>query len=168
MFEEKSTARLNVLLKDRPMHPVTARIHQAIATMTEKPVTGPTDVSQFLGLSNSQTAKNWETRGPSNEGLVAAAERGISVRWLKYGDGPMMGESTGNASDGAVARAPAPHERPSLALPQALEMLGQALMAADDLTLDQVRPLLARLVDEPGRAPEIVPRLSALLAGSVV
>jgi hypothetical protein len=47
-------------------------------------------------------------------------------------------------------------------------MLGQALMAADDLTLDQVRPLLARLVDEPGRAPEIVPRLSALLAGSVV
>jgi len=47
---------------------------------------------------------------------------------------------------------------------QALEMLGRALIAADDLTLDQVRPLLARLVDEPARAPEIVPRLAALLA----
>lgn len=70
------------------------------------------------------------------------------------------------ATEGSTS--PPLREPPYLALPQALAMLGQALMAADDLTLDQVRPLLARLVDEPGRAPEIVPRLSALLAESVV
>jgi len=72
------------------MHPVTHRIHQAVAALIQKPAVGPTDVSQFLGLANSQTAKSWETRGPSNEGLVAAAVRGISVRWLRYGEGPML------------------------------------------------------------------------------
>lgn len=76
------------------MHPVTERIYQAIAKLTGKPSVGPTDVSQFLGLANSQTAKNWETRGPSSDGLVAAAERGISMRWMKYGDGPMTGDVT--------------------------------------------------------------------------
>jgi len=74
------------------MHPVTHRIHQAVATLTGKSSVGPTDVSQFLGLANSQTAKNWETRGPSSEGLVAAAERGISVRWLRHGKGAMFEE----------------------------------------------------------------------------
>ena len=45
----------------------------------------------------------------------------------------------------------------------ALDAVATALKAADDLTLDQVRPLLARLVDEPFRANEIVSRLAALL-----
>jgi len=88
-----ATARLNVLLKNHNMHPVTQRIYQAVASMTSKPTVGPTDVSQFLGLANSQTAKNWESRGPSSDGLVAAAERGISMRWMKYGEGSMTGDS---------------------------------------------------------------------------
>ncbi|WP_333907267.1 S24 family peptidase [Delftia acidovorans] len=71
------------------MHPVTERIYQAVAHLTGKASVGPTDVSQFLGLANSQTAKNWETRGPSSDGLVAAAERGINMRWMKYGEGTM-------------------------------------------------------------------------------
>lgn len=75
------------------MHPVTERIYQAIAHITGKPTVGPTDVSQFLGLANSQTAKNWESRGPSSDGLVAAAERGISMRWMKFGEGAMTGTS---------------------------------------------------------------------------
>jgi len=48
-------------------------------------------------------------------------------------------------------------------LPEALEIMADALRRADELTIDQVRPLLARLVDSPERAAEIVPRLSALL-----
>lgn len=46
----------------------------------------------------------------------------------------------------------------------ALEALAAALVAADDLTVDQARPLLARLVDEPGRSAEIIPRLAAVLS----
>ncbi len=75
------------------MHPVTARIYQAIAAISGKANVGPTDVSQFLGLANSQTAKNWESRGPSSDGLVAAAERGLNMRWMKYGEGSMTGET---------------------------------------------------------------------------
>lgn len=51
----------------------------------------------------------------------------------------------------------------SSALAIALEVLSRSLVAADDLTLDQVRPLLIRLVDEPYRAQEISPRLISLL-----
>ncbi|MBT9513297.1 MAG: hypothetical protein IV104_13200 [Acidovorax sp.] len=53
---------------------------------------------------------------------------------------------------------------PSTTIAQALEVVAAALSASDDLTTDQVRPLLSRLVDEPGRASEIVPRLSKLLS----
>jgi|GEM_PF-1781579 len=53
---------------------------------------------------------------------------------------------------------------PSPKLPESLGIVAAALRRADDLTLDQVRPLLARMVDTPERSPEIVPRLAALLA----
>lgn len=46
----------------------------------------------------------------------------------------------------------------------ALEALGAALAAAGDLTIVQVRPLLATLVDDPTRAAEIVPLLTHLLS----
>jgi len=49
-------------------------------------------------------------------------------------------------------------------LPESLGIVAAALRRADDLTLDQVRPLLTRMVDTPERSPEIVPRLAALLA----
>jgi len=50
---------------------------------------------------------------------------------------------------------------------RSLNKVSSALLHADDLTLDQVRPLLARLVDMPERNAEIVPRLHALLAQPV-
>jgi len=49
-------------------------------------------------------------------------------------------------------------------LPYSLEVVASALRHSDDLTLVQVKPLMACLVETPERAPEIVPRLSALLA----
>jgi len=45
-----------------------------------------------------------------------------------------------------------------------LKRVSSALQQSDELTLDQVRPLLVRLIDTPIRAPEIVPRLHELLA----
>ena len=80
------------------MHPVTFRLYEAVKAATQNPAPGPTDVSQFLGLANSQTAKNWEARGPSNEGLVAAAEMGISIAWLKYGKGDMFNVEVASAA----------------------------------------------------------------------
>jgi len=50
-------------------------------------------------------------------------------------------------------------------LPRSLEFLANALQNSDDITLDQVRLLLSRLVDSPSRASEIVPRISDLLPG---
>lgn len=87
------------------MHPVTERIYQAIAHFTGKTSVGPTEVSQFLGLANSQTAKNWESRGPSSDGLLAAAERGINVRWMKFGEGT-MGEGLASIQEPASAAVP--------------------------------------------------------------
>lgn len=65
-------------------------MQKAIAHLLNKEQVGPTDVSQFLGLPNSQTAKNWESRGPSDGGLVAAALKGISTIWMTRGEGPML------------------------------------------------------------------------------
>jgi len=48
-------------------------------------------------------------------------------------------------------------------LPQSLEVIAAALRQSDDLVRDQASPLLAHLVKTPERAPEIIPRLSALL-----
>jgi len=66
-----------------------------------------------------------------------------------------------------IDRPSAPHRaimgQPSNPLPQSLEVIAAALRQSDDLTRDQVSPLLAHLVKTPERAPEIVPRLSALL-----
>jgi len=48
-------------------------------------------------------------------------------------------------------------------IPQSLETVAVALQQSDDITLDQVKLLFARLTDAPARAPEIVPRIAALL-----
>jgi len=49
-------------------------------------------------------------------------------------------------------------------LPRSLDVLAKALNRSDDITLDQARVLFTHLMNAPTRAPEIVPRLSALLA----
>lgn len=97
--------------------------------------------------------------------VVDACNRAFNLPSGYWDMHPGQAASALGEQAGFVPATLAPALHGSASLPQALEMLGQALMAADDLTLDQVRPLLARLVDEPTRAPEIVPRLAALLAG---
>jgi len=65
--------------------------------------------------------------------------------------------------DSATDTHPAMMGASSTLLAQSLEIIVAALRQADDLTRDQAAPLLAHLVKTPERAPEIVPRLSALL-----
>jgi len=52
---------------------------------------------------------------------------------------------------------------PSTSVPQALETIASALQQADDITLGPVKLLFNMLMDTPDRAPEIVPRIAALL-----
>lgn len=85
------------------MTPTMTRLYQAIAYLTGKSEVGPTDAAQFLGLPNSQTVKNWESRGPSNEGMVAIALKGVSLGWLQTGSGPML-PSLANVEPGPSLR----------------------------------------------------------------
>lgn len=117
-------------------------------------------VSDAEGLAKPltwQTVQQWEkATAPKRKRLeIVANLLGLSVSEMLGAGGVPSSSPQGRRTNAKAA--------PSL--DQALDVVARALIAADDLTLDQVRPLLARLVDEPTRAPEIVPRLAALLAG---
>lgn len=58
----------------------------------ERPDATLTDIASFLGMASVQTVKNWETRGPSAAGIVNAASRGVSARWIESGTPPMLSE----------------------------------------------------------------------------
>lgn len=88
MFATVSTARLNDLLKTHAMHDTMERLYRAMLVLDAGE--GPTAAARFLGLPNSQTAKNWEDRGMSSDGLLAAESKGISSVWLKTGKGAML------------------------------------------------------------------------------
>ena len=102
------------------------------------------DVANVLGISLAELL-----------GVADTAERNAT------GEGAMQADA-GSVGDGLSVANTSPGQAQTLG--QALGLVACALMLSDDLTRDQVRPLLARLVDEPGRAPEIVPRIDALLA----
>jgi len=61
------------------------------------------------------------------------------------------------------SHAPANMEPSPDPLPQSLERLAAALQQLDEIDLGLARLLLTRLAETPERAPEIIPRLSALL-----
>lgn len=69
------------------MHEVTERLHQAAEEVCG--VRGISSVARLLNES-PQTVKNWETRGMSAQGILAAARAmGVSATWLETGRGPM-------------------------------------------------------------------------------
>lgn len=49
----------------------------------------------------------------------------------------------------------------TITLDQALSVIGAWVSSSDDLTRDQVRPLINRLFEEPQRSAEIIARISA-------
>lgn len=82
----------------------------------------------------------------------AAAFLKINAYWLATGKGEMLPCVTSEAPQTSVA-----------SLEQALEIVSRAMLLSDELTLDQVRPLLVRLVDQPSRYSEITHRIGILL-----
>ncbi len=126
----------------------------------ESEVGGAAEIARLIGMSASQylnlrngakDSKTGKRRGMRKETARRIEKAtGKSLGWLDI-------EHSGNP------RHPELPPPDSSALAIALEVLSRSLVAADDLTLDQVRPLLIRLVDEPYRAQEISPRLISLL-----
>ncbi len=115
-----------------------------------------------LGMSYQGAKKAVDGRSKAfsaENNSKAAMWLGVNPDWLATGEGEMLQRTT---PDQAVAIASSTSG--GFTLVQALEVVAGALLMSDDLTLDQVRPLLARLVDEPPRASEIVPRIAALLS----
>lgn len=71
------------------MHATTQRLFKAASDI--KNINTPSELARFLNVSQ-QVIKNWETRGVSARMIPEIAERlGISVRWLRAGDGEMTG-----------------------------------------------------------------------------
>ncbi len=118
-----------------------------------------TEASKASGIPQSTISTSERESHGSSETPVYAKLYGVDAHWLATGEGEMLQRTT---PDQAVAIASSTSG--GFTLVQALEVVAGALLMSDDLTLDQVRPLLARLVDEPPRASEIVPRIAALLS----
>jgi len=95
-------------------------------------------------------------RDRPRELLAIAAALEVDPLWLETGKNNNKQQDTGRL----VLKEQPPE--PDLML--SLNRVSRALQHSDELTLDQVRPLLVRLVETPVRAPEIVPRLHALLS----
>lgn len=71
------------------MHATTQRLFKAASDI--KNINTPSELARFLNVSQ-QVIKNWETRGVSARMIPEIAEQlGISVRWLRTGDGEMTG-----------------------------------------------------------------------------
>ncbi len=117
------------------------------------------ELSKAIGIKQSSLSHLESTAFCSTHTTQIAKACKVDPNWLATGEGEMLQRTT---PDQAVAIASSTSG--GFTLVQALEVVAGALLMSDDLTLDQVRPLLARLVDEPPRASEIVPRIAALLS----
>ncbi len=133
-------------------------------SLEQNPLLTQSGVARACGISRASVNAWVSGKTESIDGkylTTAASYLGVSPHWLATGEGAMQADA-GSVGDGLSVANTSPGQAQTLG--QALGLVACALMLSDDLTRDQVRPLLARLVDEPGRAPEIVPRIDALLA----
>ena len=72
------------------MNETTQRLFQAAKDL--KNINLPSELARFLNVSQ-QVIKNWEARGVSAKMIPEVAERlGISERWLRTGEGEMIGD----------------------------------------------------------------------------
>lgn len=82
--------------KPRYIDPAMVRMYQAAKEL--KGIDGRTNVARFLLLAPA-VLYQWEQRGPSSDGLIAAQEKiGCFVGWVKTGEGPMSNEALSNIS----------------------------------------------------------------------
>lgn len=137
------------------------RIRAALANGSDLSQSG---LAKACGISRASVNAWVNGKTDSIDGkylTTAASYLGVSAHWLSTGEGPMLPGAGGTAS---MMPAPAPGA-PVVTLAQALEVVAAALQHADELTLIQARPLLQRLAEQPQQAPQIAPRLLALLDG---
>ena len=72
------------------MNETTQRLFQAAKDL--KNINLPSELARFLNVSQ-QVIKNWEARGVSAKMIPEVSERlGISERWLRTGEGEMIGD----------------------------------------------------------------------------
>ncbi|MFV0409488.1 MAG: LexA family protein, partial [Paracoccus sp. (in: a-proteobacteria)] len=89
MFSPSVNTACKLFVENRQMHPSMARLYQAIKAISGKE--GPTEAASFLGLAGPQLVHNWEKRGVSRDGLLAAHRKGINPLWLTDDVGEMLG-----------------------------------------------------------------------------
>lgn len=101
MFKQESNAAFNNSLFSCPkidgMHETAKRLYKA--AMTLRNTEGQSAVARLLNAS-PQTLKNWEARGVSNPGMLAAQRLiGCSATWLETGVGDMIVDGLLPSSD---------------------------------------------------------------------
>jgi phage repressor protein C with HTH and peptisase S24 domain len=80
--------RFVYIVENPHMHIQMTRLYEAANTL--KGLTTQAEIARELNMS-SQTVNNWEARGISQRGLIAAqAVIGCSATWLDTGEGPMV------------------------------------------------------------------------------
>jgi len=90
------------------MHPSLARLYEAAKSLP-KPVSGKSAVAAWLVVS-PQMVNNWEKRGVSKAGALAAQDRtGYSARWILEGTGEKM--AADRREKGAFLNAVTPEEQ---------------------------------------------------------
>lgn len=97
MFNQGVNMPCKQVVENAPMHDTARRLYEAALVLSRGSVTKPGDVAAFFGVTQ-QRLKNWESRGISQQGMVAVCEQhpAIQLPWLSLGDGspPKLGAST--------------------------------------------------------------------------
>jgi hypothetical protein len=168
----KSTPRVSTsCVESEPMKTIGERIRQAREALK---ISGDA-LAKKAGYKNQSAIGNLENRaggtGGNKIGVIADALN-VSVEWL------LRGPDCDVVPFIVPAAPPGTNQNPTQSTVSAISMgsitprqawgiVGKLIAEADDLTRDQVKPLLARMCDEPGRIPEILKRIeSALDAGN--
>jgi hypothetical protein len=129
------------------------------------PVLEAADLGRQLHLSKGRFS-NWKTRGVSKEGALDAERKwGCSPTWVLDGSGPR------DSARAAAPPAPAPislneaRGRPSLTA--ALDVLGDALVAAEPETRKEVLKMLELFLGNPKANHAIAPIIVERLLGEI-
>lgn len=168
----KSTPRVSTsCVESEPMKTIGERIRQAREALK---ISGDT-LAKKAGYKNQSAIGNLENRaggtGGNKIGVIADALN-VPIEWLLRGPDcdvvPFIAPTHSLGVDPKTTPTTVSAMHAGSATPrQALDTLGALIAEADDLTRDQIKPMFARMCDEPGRIPEILKRIeSALDAGN--
>lgn len=108
----------------------------------------------------------YEPSKPGKKRITEASADLISEKFPGWLENPVAAASQGNrqypvAVGDAIRSHTAAQASQSVIL--ALQTLAQWVAATDDLTRDQIKPLISRMLDEPQRSAEIAARISATI-----